>query len=205
MYIIIKGASGIPGAHTTTTKLDSGAIINLAHQKHCNYIKNCSEYNLPPIKLSGIGGQTEALTKVGKITALVRGQKKTTFAYIMNEEVAGTKEICLLGLKTLIQWDVDLTHHMRDSLVGITSALKLNHHCHHAAAKKAPHKRKVKRSNLYKAAQQGHVFYTSGTKEKGVGKEAFAGVKGILTGKTKLRKHLKRLLSFSEAGQRQQV
>lgn len=199
MYIIIKGASGIPGAHTTTTKLDSGAIINLAHQKHCNYIKNCSEYNLPPIKLSGIGGQTEALTKVGKITALVRGQKKTAFAYIMNEEVAGTKEICLLGLKTLIQWDVDLTHHMRDSLVGITSALKLNHHCHLAAAKKAPHKRKIKRSNLYKAAQQGHVFYTSGTKEKGVGKEAFAGVKGILTGKTKLRKHLKRLLSFSEA------
>jgi hypothetical protein len=94
---------------------------------------------------------------------------------------------------------VDLAHHTRDSLAGITSALKLNHHCHHAAAKKAPHKRKIKRPNLYKAAQQGHMFYTSGTKEKGVGRGAFAGVKGILTGKTKSRKHPKRLLSFTEA------
>jgi hypothetical protein len=114
MYIIIKGARGIPGAYTTTTKLDSGAIINLAHQKHCNNIKNCNEYNLPPIELSGIGGQIEALTKVGKISALVRGQKKTAFAHIMNEEVAGTTEICLLGLKTLIRWDVDLTHHCQN-------------------------------------------------------------------------------------------
>ena len=99
MYIITDGTNGMPGPHTTTTKLDSGAIINLAHQKHCNNIKSCSEYDLPPIKLSGIGGQTDALTKVGKVTALVRGQKKTALAYIMNEQVAGTKEICLLGLK----------------------------------------------------------------------------------------------------------
>jgi hypothetical protein len=42
----------------------------------------------------------------------------------MNEDVTGTKEICIFGLKTLIYLDMDLTRHVRGRLVEKTSALK---------------------------------------------------------------------------------
>ena len=111
--VYIKKLDPITGklrAHAVQTKLDSGAIINIAHSSHCKHIKLCSAYNLPPVRLSGIGGDTPPLRKVGIIEAeQPSGPNKTALAYILDTPVAGNSRICLLGLRTLVAWDIDLT------------------------------------------------------------------------------------------------
>ena len=92
--------------------------MNLPNSKYFTNIKPCQEYDLPPIQLSGIGGSTDPIRKVGLLTVTVKGRKKTACAYILDKEVAGNKAICLIGPRTLIKWDVDLNFHMRESHQG---------------------------------------------------------------------------------------
>jgi hypothetical protein len=107
-------------------QLDSCAIVNLSNSKHCTNIKPCQEHDLPPIQLSGIGGSTDPIRKGGLLTVIVKGRKKTAYAYILDKEVAGNKAICLIVPRTLIKWDVDLNFHMRESYQGECSPLRLN-------------------------------------------------------------------------------
>ena len=52
---------------------------------------------------SGIGGSTDPIRKAGLIIiAIVKGRKKIAHAYILDQEVAGNKAICLIGLRTLV-------------------------------------------------------------------------------------------------------
>ncbi len=45
-------------------KLDSCESISTAHSNQLNEIKPAGKYNLPPIRLRGIGGKTNLLNKV---------------------------------------------------------------------------------------------------------------------------------------------
>ena len=135
-------------------KLDSCAIVNLANSKYCTNIRPCQEYGLPPIQLSGIGGSTDPIRKAGLLIAIVKGRKKIAHAYILDREVAGNKAICLLGLRTLINWDVDLNSHMRESYRGECSALRLNAVHEPKRSKIATRLKKSARSNWFMAVHK---------------------------------------------------
>ncbi len=45
-------------------KLDSCGSVSIAHSNLMNEIKSAGKYNLPPIRLRGIGGKTNLLNKV---------------------------------------------------------------------------------------------------------------------------------------------
>ena len=134
-------------------KLDSCAIVNLSNSKYCTNIRPCQEYDLPPIQLSGIGGSTDPIRKAGLITVTVKGRKKTAHAYILDKEVAGNKAICLIGLRTLIKWNVDLNFHMRESYQGECSPLRLNA-VHEKRSKIATRLKKSARSNWFMAVHK---------------------------------------------------
>jgi hypothetical protein len=137
-------------------KLDSCAIVNLSNSKHCTNIKPCHEYGLPPIQLSGIGGSTDPIRKVGLIIAIVKGRKKIAHAYILDQEIAGNKAICLIGLRTLIDWDVDLNFHMRESYRGECSALRLNAVHELKRSKTLTRLKNPARSNWFIAVHKNH-------------------------------------------------
>ena len=134
-------------------KLDSCAIVNLSNSKYCTNIRPCQEYDLPPIQLSGIGGSTDPIRKAGLLTVIVKGRKKTAHAYILDKEVAGNKAICLIGLRTLIKWNVDLNFHMRESYQGECSPLRLNA-VHEKRSKIATRLKKSARSNWLMAVHK---------------------------------------------------
>ena len=134
-------------------KLDSCAIVNLSNSKYCTNIRPCQEYDLPPIQLSGIGGSTDPIRKAGLLTVIVKGRKKTAHAYILDKEVAGNKAICLIGLRTLIKWNVDLNFHMRESYQGECSPLRLNA-VHEKRSKIATRLKKSARSNWFMAVHK---------------------------------------------------
>ena len=137
-------------------KLDSCAIVNLSNSKHCTNIKPCHEYGLPPIQLSGIGGSTDPIRKAGLIIAIVKGRKKIAHAYILDQEIAGNKAICLIGLRTLIDWDVDLNFHMRESYRGECSALRLNAVHELKRSKTLTRLKNPARSNWFIAVHKNH-------------------------------------------------
>ena len=135
-------------------KLDSCAIVNLSNSKFCTDIKPCQEYGLPPIQLSGIGGSTDPIRKAGLIRAIIKGRKKTAHAYILDQEIAGNKAICLIGLRTLIDWDVNLNFHMRESYQGDCSALRLNTVHEPKRSKTLTRLKKPARSNWFMAVHK---------------------------------------------------
>jgi hypothetical protein len=49
---------------TVKAKLDSCGSVSIAHEKLMNEIKSAGKYQLPPIRLRGIGGKTNLLNKV---------------------------------------------------------------------------------------------------------------------------------------------
>ena len=154
LHLQTKLSSFIELTSKVPAKLDSCAIVNLSHSKYCTNIKSCQEYNLPPIQLSGIGGSTDPIRKVGLLTAIVKGRKKTACAYILDKEVAGNKAICLIGLRTLIKWDVDLNFHMRESYQGECSSLRLNAVHELKRSKIATRLKKSARSNWFVAVHK---------------------------------------------------
>ena len=44
---------------------------------------------------------------------------------MVDKPVAGDKSICLIGLKSIMDWGINLQHHMHESLRGINSPLLL--------------------------------------------------------------------------------
>ena len=158
-------------------KLDSCAIVNLSHSKHCTNIKPCQEYGLPPIQLSGIGGSTDPIRKAGLIMAIVKGRKKIAHAYILDQEIAGNKAICLIGLRTLIDWDVDLNFHMRESYRGECSALRLNAVHEPKRSRTLKRLNKPARSNWFTAVHKNHPAKGKGAAAMGSSTFKTAGTK----------------------------
>jgi hypothetical protein len=44
---------------------------------------------------------------------------------VVDDPIAGDKQICLIGLRTLVNWNVDILHHMSKSLDGDCAPLAL--------------------------------------------------------------------------------
>jgi hypothetical protein len=89
LHLQTKLSASVKLTSKVPVKLDSCAIVNLSNSKYCTNIKPCQEHDLPPIQLSGIGGSTDPIRKAGPLTVIVKGRKKTTYAYILDKEVAG--------------------------------------------------------------------------------------------------------------------
>ena len=109
-----------------SAKLDTCALVNLAHSQHLSDVRPCSKHSLPPIRLTGVGGSTQPITKAGVLNiSVVGGQARTALCYVLDDPVAGDKALCLIGLRTLVDWGINLQHHMHESLRGACTSLKL--------------------------------------------------------------------------------
>jgi hypothetical protein len=126
---ICQAFLNVTGPQTTKrilVKLDTCALINLSHSQHLTDVKRCEAHGLQPIRLKGIGGTTVPYSTAGVLTATTHdGQHRTGVCYVVDTPVAGDKSICLIGLRTLVDWGINLQHHMLDALQGCCSPLRL--------------------------------------------------------------------------------
>ena len=53
------------------------------------------------------------------------GAARTALCYVVDSTIAGDAAICLLGLRTLVDWGINLQHHMLEALQGHCSAVQL--------------------------------------------------------------------------------
>ena len=106
-------------------KLDSCGSVSLAHSKFLTSIKECKQYGIPIVTLNGIGGKTLPITKAG-ILSHVKPQGKIVkfLCYVFDTPVGNTNEILLLGLKTIVEADIDIRYHMKLSVQGLSKMVR---------------------------------------------------------------------------------
>ena len=97
-------------------KLDSCGSVSIAHENLMNEIKPAEKYQLPPIRLRGIGGRTNLLNKVG-ILRIKQPQDKhcDLLCYVFNEAIGQTEEMLLISMSAIIQAKINILHHMSKS------------------------------------------------------------------------------------------
>ncbi len=94
-------------------KLDSCDSISIAHTNLLNDIQPVHKYNLPKIRLRGIGGKTNLLDKVGIIKIKQPDNKHCKLmCYVFDEEVGQTKEMLLISLSAVIASKINILYHM---------------------------------------------------------------------------------------------
>ena len=106
-------------------KLDSCGSVSLAHPKFLSSIKECKQYGIPIVTLNGIGGKTLPITRAG-ILSHVKPQGKIVkfLCYVFETPVGNTNEILLLGLKTIVEADIDIRYHMKLSVQGLSKMVR---------------------------------------------------------------------------------
>jgi hypothetical protein len=81
-----------------------------------NEIKPAGKYQLPPIRLRGIGGRTNLLNKVGILRIKQPQDKYGDFlCYVFNEVIGHTEEMLLISMSAIIQAKINILHHMSKS------------------------------------------------------------------------------------------
>ena len=106
-------------------KLDSCGSVSLAHSKYLSSIKPCSQYNIPIVTLNGIGGRTLPITSAGISTHVTPQNKLIKFlCYVFDTPIGSTQEMLLLGLKTIFEANIDIRHHMKSSVQGVTKMIR---------------------------------------------------------------------------------
>ena len=136
----------------TEGKLDTGGSVSLSHSSFLRDIKDCKEYGVPKIKLSGIGGATPTLNKAGLLH--VQRADKSIVKYIMyvfDTKVGSTEKMLLFSLKAIRQSNMHIVHHMDKSLQGTTAPLQFM-----VAPPQAKCKRK--RASVYSAKTNSQIF-----------------------------------------------
>ena len=120
-------------------KLDSCGSVSLAHSKYLLHIKPCSQYNIPVVTLNGIGGRTLPITKAGILTHVTAQRKLVKFlCYVFDTPIGNTQEMLLLGLKTIVEANIDIRYHMKSSAEGVTRMIRF---CNEEIkAKENPHR-----------------------------------------------------------------
>jgi hypothetical protein len=110
-------------------KLDSCGSVSSAHSKYLSSIKTCKQYNIPIVSLHGIGGKTRPLTSAGTLSHVKSGGKIVKFlCYVFDTPVGDTAEILLLGLKTIVDSNIDIRYHMKLSVNVIPEMIKFIEH-----------------------------------------------------------------------------
>ena len=105
-------------------KLDTCGSVSLSHSSHLQQVKDCRKYGLKGVVLSGIGGKSKPLREAGVLHVKTNtGQEKKILCYRYDERVGNTEQILLLSLRTIRDANIDILHHMDQSLDGISSPL----------------------------------------------------------------------------------
>ena len=106
-------------------KLDSCGSVSLAHPKFLSAIKECKQYGIPIVTLNGIGGKTLPITRAGILSHVKPHGKIVKFlCYVFDTPVGNTNEILLLGLKTIVEADIDIRYHMKLSVQGLSKMVR---------------------------------------------------------------------------------
>ena len=106
-------------------KLDSCGSVSLAHSRYLSSIKPCSQYNIPIVTLNGIGGRAQPITNAGILTHVTPQKKLIKFlCYVFDTPIGNTQEMLLLGLKTIVEADIDIRYHMKTSVQGVTTMVR---------------------------------------------------------------------------------
>ena len=103
-------------SRTVKAKLDSCGSVSIAHENLMSEIKPAGKYNLPPIRLRGIGGKTNLLNKIG-ILKIKQPQENhcNLLCYVFNEVIGQTEEMLLISMSAIIQAKINILHHMGKS------------------------------------------------------------------------------------------
>jgi hypothetical protein len=97
-------------------KLDTCGSVSLFHSYHLQQLKE--------VVLSGIGGKSKPLREADVLHLRTNtGAEKKILCYRYNERVGNTEQILLLSLRAIRDANIDILHHMDQSLDGISSPL----------------------------------------------------------------------------------
>ncbi len=101
---------------TAKGKLDSCGSVSIAHSTLLNAIKPAKDYKLPNIRLRGIGGKTNMLSKIG-VLKIKRPSNESCelLCYVFNEVVGQTEEMLLISLSAIIDAKISILYHMNES------------------------------------------------------------------------------------------
>jgi hypothetical protein len=101
---------------TINAKLDSCGSVSIAHGNLLNAIKPARNYKLPNIRLRGIGEKTIMLTKAG-LLKIKRPNNECCeiMCYVFNEVVGQTEEMLLISLSAIIDANINILYHMKES------------------------------------------------------------------------------------------
>ena len=118
-------------------KLDTGGSVSLANSEYLRDIKDCHGYNIPKVKLSGIGGSTPTLDKAGLLHVRKKdGSVQKILMYVFDKEVGNTKKMLLLSLRGIREAGIHIVHHIDESLRGNISPLQFYEGMSHEAQRK---------------------------------------------------------------------
>ena len=106
-------------------KLDTGGSVSLSHEEHLMDIKDCREYGMPRVKLSGIGGASPYLDKGGILQIQAPdGSLVKVKMYVFNTAIGNTPKMLLFSLLSLREANMDILHHIDMSLNGKMAPLR---------------------------------------------------------------------------------
>jgi len=119
--VVGEGANNA-GKLTAEGKLDTCGSVSLSHSSLLQDVKDCRKHGLKEVVLSGIGGQSKPLREAGVLHVEAAGGKvKKILCYKFDQRVGNTDKILLLSLRTIRDANIDILHHMDQSLDGISS------------------------------------------------------------------------------------
>jgi hypothetical protein len=123
LSVVGEGTSGTV-SRAVKGKLDTCGSVSLSHSSHLQDVKDCRKYGLKVVILTGIGGQSKPLREARVLHVdAADGKVKKILCYRFDQRVGNTDKILLLSLRTIRDVNIDILHHMDQSLDGISSPL----------------------------------------------------------------------------------
>jgi hypothetical protein len=114
--IVKEDGATIRGIHT---KLDTCGSVSICHNSYLTQVKKAQQHGLPPIRLTGIGGKSDVLNRVGIVQLTAPGGRvKRILCYVYDAPLGPTTKILLLSLQSVIEAAINIIHHMDMSIKG---------------------------------------------------------------------------------------
>ncbi len=107
------------------TKLDTCGSVSIAHSLYLTQVKSAAEHGLPQIRLTGIGGKSGILNRVGIVQLRTpEGRVKQIQCYVFDSPLGPTQKILLLSFQSVIEASINIIHHMDLSVKGKRGPLR---------------------------------------------------------------------------------
>jgi hypothetical protein len=120
--IVTTGGKTVQNVHT---KLDTCGSVSIAHSSYLTQVKRAAEHGLPQIRLAGIGGKSDILSRVGIVQLRTpEGRVKRIQCYVFDSPLGPTEKILLLSLQSVIEASINIIHHMDLSIKGKIGPLR---------------------------------------------------------------------------------